>query len=221
MDADAAAGGRVRDEMIWRVPYLAIDPKDIGRSYEAVIRVNSQSGKGGMAYLLRTEHGLDLPRRLQIEFAGIVQRRTDAEGGEISPAALWDAFDDEYLPAPEAKDSWGRFGFRGVQHESAGDGADRVSVQLLVDGQERTIEGLGNGPLDGFVKALDSAGVGVRILDYAEHALTEGEHSQAAAYVELEIGDRIFWGVGIDGSITRASMQAIVSAMNRSARERS
>jgi len=218
MDADAAAAGTTRDDMVWRVPYLAIDPKDIGRSYEAVIRVNSQSGKGGMAYLLRTEHGLDLPRRLQIEFSSIVQHLTDTEGGEMSPAALWDAFVDEYLPAPDAKDAWGRYGFRSVQHQSEGEGADRVTVQLLVDGAERTITGLGNGPLDAFVRALGEQGVPVRILDYAEHALTEGEHSLAAAYVECEIGDRILWGVGIDSSITRASMQGIVSALNRAAR---
>lgn len=218
MDAAAASDGVSRDDMVWRVPYLPIDPKDVGRSYEAVIRVNSQSGKGGMAYLLRTEHGLDLPRRLQIEFSSIIQHITDAEGGEISPAQLWEAFTDEYLPVQDPAKRWGRYGFRGVQQVSQGGGSDRITVQLLVDGQERQITGLGNGPLDGFVRALGEHQVHVRILDYAEHALTEGDDSLAAAYIECEIGDRIFWGVGIDGSITRASLEAIVSAMNRAHR---
>lgn len=215
MRSDAEAQGTVIDDLVWRVPYLPIDPKDVGRSYEAVIRVNSQSGKGGLAYLLRTEHGLDLPRRLQIEFSSVIQHLTDAEGGEVSPAKLWECFSDEYLPAQEADRRWGRYGFRGVQHESAGEGADRVSVQLLVGEQEHTIQGMGNGPLDAFVRALAEHGRHVRILDYAEHALTEGEQSLAAAYVECEIGERIFWGVGIDSSITRASMQGIISALNR------
>ncbi len=219
MDADAEKAGVSRDDLVWRVPYLPIDPKDVGRSYEAVIRVNSQSGKGGMAYLLRTEHGLDLPRRLQIEFSGIVQRITDTEGGEISPEALWDAFRDEYLPAGDAAERWGRYGFRGVQVASAGEGSDRITVQLVVNGEEREITGIGNGPLDGFVRALAEHQVHVRILDYAEHALAEGDDSLAAAYVECEIGDRIYWGVGIDGSITRASLEAIVSALNRSYRD--
>ncbi|MCS6710760.1 2-isopropylmalate synthase [Brachybacterium sp. EF45031] len=218
MESDAAAAGKQIDDLVWRVPYLPIDPKDIGRSYEAVIRVNSQSGKGGMAYLLRTEHGLDLPRRLQIEFSGIVQRITDSQGGEISPEALWEAFTDEYLPSPDPARAWGRFGFGGVSIESGPEGADAITVQLRVDGEERTVQGLGNGPLDAFVKALASRGVHLRILDYAEHALTEGDDSLAAAYVECEIEDAIFWGVGIDGSITRASMQAIISALNRAQR---
>lgn len=218
MEKDAEAAGSTVDDLVWRVPYLPVDPKDLGRSYEAVIRVNSQSGKGGMAYLLRTEHGLDLPRRLQIEFSSIVQRITDSEGGEISPTSLWEAFVDEYLPADDHGRRWGRFGFRGVRQESAGEGADQITVDLLVDGEEQQITGIGNGPIDGFVKALASKHVSLRILDYAEHALTEGDDSLAAAYVECEIGDRIFWGVGIDGSITRASLAAIVSALNRAER---
>src|SRR5699024_9006904 len=187
---------------------------DLGRSYEAVIRVNSQSGKGGMAYLLRTEHGLDLPRRLQIEFSAIVQEKTDADGGEVSPEALWDAFTDEYLPSQDEQRRWGHYGFRDVRQESTGDGADRITVTLVVDGEEHEVTGIGNGPLDGFVKALAERQIDVRILDYAEHALTEGDDSLAASYIECEIGDRIFWGVGIDGSITRASLEAITSALN-------
>ena len=220
MEVDAEKAGKAVDDMVWRVPYLPVDPKDLGRSYEAVIRVNSQSGKGGMAYLLRTEHGLDLPRRLQIEFSGIVQQKTDADGGEVSPETLWDAFTDEYLPSPEEDRRWGRFGFRDVRQESTGEGADRITVTLVVDGEEHEVTGIGNGPLDGFVKALAERKIDVRILDYAEHALTEGDDSLAASYVECEIGDRIFWGVGIDGSITRASLEAIISALNREQRAR-
>ena len=220
MQNDADAAGIDLADAEWRVPYLPIDPKDVGRSYEAVIRVNSQSGKGGMAYLLRTEHGLDLPRRLQIEFSGIVQQKTDADGGEVSPETLWDAFTDEYLPSPEEDRRWGRFGFRDVRQESTGEGADRITVTLVVDGEEHEVTGIGNGPLDGFVKALAERKIDVRILDYAEHALTEGDDSLAASYVECEIGDRIFWGVGIDGSITRASLEAIISALNREQRAR-
>src|SRR5699024_8735773 len=191
-----------------------------GRSYEAVIRVNSQSGKGGMAYLLRSEHGLELPRRLQIEFSGIVQHRTDSDGGEVTPEALWEAFSDEYLPTPDVESRWGSYDFGGVHQESTGDGADRITVTLVVDGQEHEITGIGNGPLDAFVKALAERSIEVRILDYAEHALTEGDDSLAASYIECEIGDRIVWGVGIDGAITRASLEAITSALNRAPRAR-
>ncbi len=220
MEVDAAAQGADVDSLVWRVPYLPVDPKDLGRSYEAVIRVNSQSGKGGMAYLLRTEHGLDLPRRLQIEFSGIVQERTDADGGEVSPSTLWDVFTDEYLPTREESQRWGHYSFRNVRQESTGDGSDRITVSLVVDGEVHEVTGIGNGPLDGFVKALAERKIDVRILDYAEHALTEGDDSLAASYVECEIGDRIFWGVGIDGSITRASLEAITSALNREHRAR-
>ncbi|MDN5819920.1 MAG: 2-isopropylmalate synthase [Brachybacterium sp.] len=220
MEADADKAGKSVDDIVWRVPYLPVDPKDLGRSYEAVIRVNSQSGKGGMAYLLRTEHGLDLPRRLQIEFSAIVQDRTDADGGEVSPATLWDVFTDEYLPTRDESQRWGHYSFRDVRQESTGDGSDRITVSLVVDGEVHEVTGIGNGPLDGFVKALAERKIDVRILDYAEHALTEGDDSLAASYVECEIGDRIFWGVGIDGSITRASLEAITSALNREYRAR-
>ncbi|MGO3211003.1 MAG: alpha-isopropylmalate synthase regulatory domain-containing protein, partial [Brachybacterium sp.] len=220
MEVDAEKAGKDVDDLVWRVPYLPIDPMDVGRSYEAVIRVNSQSGKGGMAYLLRTEHGLDLPRRLQIEFSGIVQERTDSDGGEVSPEQLWDAFTDEYLPSRDESRQWGHYGFRDVHQESTGEGSDRITATLVVDGEEHQVTGIGNGPLDGFVKALAERKIDVRILDYAEHALTEGDDSLAASYIECEIGDRIFWGVGIDGSITRASLEAITSALNRAHRAR-
>ncbi|WP_058234164.1 2-isopropylmalate synthase [Devriesea agamarum] len=225
MRSDAQATGRSLQDSVWRIPYLPIDPKDLGRSYEAVIRVNSQSGKGGMAYLLKTDHQLDLPRRLQIEFSSVIQRLADSRGGEISSEALWHAFVDEYLPVthyePDAAPnrSWGRFDIRGLQQSSFGDGADRLEAQLVVDGEMCTVIGIGNGPVDAFVQALASRGINLRVLDYAEHALSEGGDSKAASYIECEIGDRILWGVGIDGSITRASIAAIISAVNRAERD--
>ncbi|SDQ04667.1 2-isopropylmalate synthase [Quadrisphaera sp. DSM 44207] len=221
MERRAAARGAGVDELEWAVPYLPIDPKDVGRSYEAVIRVNSQSGKGGVAYLMRTEHSLDLPRRLQVEFSQVVQARTDASGGEVSAAQLWDAFADEYLPAPDPSRAWGRFSLRGLRSASQVEGADALSVDLLVDGQPRTLEGLGNGPIAAFVSALGQVGVDVRVLDYAEHALGAGGDATAAAYVECEVGDRVLWGVGIDANIVVASLKAVVSAVNRATRPRS
>ena len=203
-------------ESVWAVPYLPIDPKDVGRTYEAVIRVNSQSGKGGVAYLMKTEHHLDLPRRLQIEFSQVVQQRTDAGGGEVSAAALWDIFTDEYLPSPDAP--WGRLSLRGSRHTSESGGADRLSVDIVDDGRERTLEGLGNGPIAAFVQAIDDDGIAVRVLDYAEHAMSAGGDATAAAFVECEVGDRVLWGVGIDPNIVTASLAAVVSAVNRAVR---
>src|SRR5699024_9825480 len=161
------------------------------------IRVNSQSGKGGMAYLLRTEHGLALPRRLQIEFSGIVQALTDSERGEVAPEKRCGCFTDENLPAAGERRRWGRLGRPDRDPGCTSDGADRITATLLIDGEEHQVTGIGNGPLDGFVKALSEHQIEVRILDYAEHALTEGDDSLAASYIECEIGDRIFWGVGI------------------------
>ena len=213
------------DDLVWAVPYLPIDPHDVGRSYEAVVRVNSQSGKGGVAYILKSEHQLDLPRRLQIEFSGVVQKRTECEGGEISPAALWSAFRDEYLPVNAANadstntDQWGRFSLLSMRSDSAVDGADTISVTLKDHGQEVTIEGSGNGPIAAFVSAISSLGVDVRVLDYAEHALSAGGDATAAAYVECAVGERVLWGVGLDANIVIASLKAVVSAVNRSERE--
>jgi len=213
------------DDLVWGVPYLPIDPHDIGRSYEAVVRVNSQSGKGGVAYILRSEHHLDLPRRLQIEFSGVIQRRTDVVGGEILPAALWSAFQDEYLPvtATEAAatntEQWGRFSLLSMRSDSTVDGADTISVRMTDGGQEITIEGSGNGPIAAFVSAMSTLGVDVRVLDYAEHALSSGGDARAAAYVEAAVGERVLWGVGLDANIVIASLKAVVSAVNRSERE--
>ena len=207
----------------WAMPYLPIDPHDVGRSYEAVVRVNSQSGKGGVAYLLGTTRKLELPRRLQIEFSHIVQRHTDTYGGEVDGARLWSIFADEYLPAaaaPEAELSrWGRFELRGATLTSTGDDEDSTLTVTLIDGgQEKHLTAAGNGPLDAFVTALESTGLSVRILDYAEHALSEGHDAKAASYVECEVDGQVLWGVGIDPSITTSSFKAVISALNRALR---
>ena len=207
----------------WAMPYLPIDPHDVGRSYEAVVRVNSQSGKGGVAYLLGTTRKLELPRRLQIEFSRIVQRHTDTYGGEVDGDRLWSIFADEYLPAaaaPEVELSrWGRFELRGATLTSTGDDEDSTLTVTLVDGgQEKHLTASGNGPLDAFVTALEGTGLSVRILDYVEHALSEGRDAKAASYVECEVDGQVLWGVGIDPSITTSSFKAVISAINRALR---
>jgi len=203
----ADAAGVSIDNCEWGVPYLPIDPKDVGRSYEAVIRVNSQSGKGGVAYIMKAEHHLDLPRRLQIEFSGVVQRHTDDEGGEVSPAQMWDIFEGEYLASRML--SLVDYG------TATADGKVSVSATVSLDGATHGLEGTGNGPIEAFVHALSGVDVDVRVLDYAEHALTAGENAQAAAYVECSVNGENFWGVGIDPNILTASMRAVVSAVNR------
>lgn len=219
MDADAAAAGKHVDEIEWAVPYLPIDPKDIGRSYEAVIRVNSQSGKGGVAYLLKSEHNLDLPRRAQIEFSHVIQDLADAQGGEVSGADLWRVFQDEYLPAEDKEKAWGRYRVRSLNSESGEDGAFRMTAEILVDGELQTRTAAGNGPIDAFLKILGEDGQDVRVLDYTEHALSEGGSAMAAAYVEAAVGDRVLWGVGLDHNTTTASLKALISAVNRALRD--
>jgi 2-isopropylmalate synthase len=216
LEKDAADAGRDIDQMPWAVPYLPIDPRDVGRTYEAVIRVNSQSGKGGVAYLMKSEHNLDLPRRLQIEFSGVVQRRTDTEGGEVSATELWAAFADEYLPSDAS--GWGRFALRGTRASSSAHGLDELSVDLLDAGAPLTLEGHGNGPIAAFTSALGDLGVDVRVLDYHEHAMSAGGDATAAAYVECAVDGRVLWGVGIDPNIVTASLKAVVSAVNRAHR---
>ena len=216
MAADAAAAGVEVDEFTWGVPYLPIDPKDVGRSYEAVIRVNSQSGKGGVAYIMRTEHRLELPRRLQIEFSQVIQRVTDDAGGEVSPEQMWSIFSAEYLPDPAAP--WGRFSLKSVKQDSDVDGDTNVTVVLRDQGQEVTLEGQGNGPIAAFCSALDGYGIDVRVLDYAEHAMSAGGDAFAASYLECAVGGQVLWGVGIDPSITTSSLKAIISAVNRAVR---
>jgi len=219
MERDAAAAGRSIDEQTWAVPYLPIDPKDIGRSYEAVIRVNSQSGKGGVAYLMKNEHHLDLPRRLQIEFSQVVQAKTDSQGGEVSPAELWTIFEDEYLPSQD--NSWGRFTLVGLSQSSQMDEDVKLSVELKDGENLQALVGTGNGPIAAFVDVLTKylETTSVRVLDYYEHALSAGGDAKAAAYLECEVGDKTFWGVGIDSSTTTAALKAVVSAVNRGLRK--
>ncbi len=204
---DAADAGVPVDRFTWGVPYLPIDPKDLGRSYEAVIRVNSQSGKGGVAYIMKSEHHLDLPRRLQIEFSSVIQKHTDDAGGEVSPAQMWHLFSTEYLTER-------RVAVRDYTATTV-DGSVEVTADVDVEGVRRTVSGTGNGPIDAFVKALSTVDVDVRVLDYAEHALTAGEGAQAAAYVECSVGGETRWGVGIDANIVTASLRAVASAVNR------
>ncbi|HTJ32094.1 MAG TPA: 2-isopropylmalate synthase [Dactylosporangium sp.] len=207
LERDAAKAGVPVDQFTWGVPYLPVDPKDLGRSYEAVIRVNSQSGKGGVAYVMKTEHHLDLPRRLQIEFSGVVQRHTDDEGGEVGPQQMWEIFSGEYF-------SDRRFALASYEAATA-DGKVSLSADITVGGEARTVTATGNGPIDAFVHALGDVGVDVRVLDYAEHALTSGEGAQAAAYVECSVDGTTYWGVGIDANIVTASLRAVLSAANR------
>ena len=233
---------------MWLVPYLPIDPKDIGRSYEAIIRVNSQSGKGGMAYLLKANHNLDLPKKLQVEFEKVVQQHADATKKEVKDGDIWHLFKDEYLPVEESGaieagevvadthdetlDQWGRLKLLKVSMSSGEDGSDTRLTATVLDrginvGREpevtREIEGTGNGPIAAFLDALKSFGVVASVLDYAEHTMGVGSDARAASYVQCEVGQedeekRVVWGVGIDSSIITSSLKAIISAINRSNR---
>jgi 2-isopropylmalate synthase len=216
LERDAKAAGVEVDQHTWAVPYLPIDPKDIGRSYEAVIRVNSQSGKGGVAYLMKTEHHLDLPRRLQIEFSKIVQEKTDTQGGEVSADELWAIFEDEYLPTDGAP--WGRFRLKGLSQTSVMNQDVQLTVVITDRGQEVELSGHGNGPIAAFCNILQNYGVDVRVLDFHEHALSAGGDASAAAYLECAIGGDVYWGVGVDPNTTTASLKAVVSAINRAIR---
>ncbi|MFJ6566326.1 2-isopropylmalate synthase [Streptomyces sp. NPDC091292] len=216
METRAEAAGKTVDDIEWAVPYLPIDPKDVGRSYEAVIRVNSQSGKGGIAYVLKNDHKLDLPRRMQIEFSKLIQAKTDAEGGEVTPKDIWGVFQDEYLPNPD--NPWGRIQVRAGQTTTDKDGVDTLTVEATVDGTDTVLTGSGNGPISAFFDALHSVGIDVRLLDYTEHTMSEGASAQAASYIECAIEDKVLWGIGIDANTTRASLKAVVSAVNRAGR---
>ncbi len=219
----AAEQGKSVADIPWEAPYLPIDPHDVGRTYEAVIRVNSQSGKGGVAYVLKAEHKLDLPRRAQIEFSRVIQQHTDSEGGEITPDQIWDVFRGEYLDRTEP------LHLNSVHTSSAAGEKDALSVNVYADGELRSLDGAGNGPIAAFLDAInamiaeDLAGgdrtfegaEDVRVLDYHEHALSAGGDAQAAAYVEVAAGGQVLWGVGIDPNIVTASLKAVVSAINR------
>ncbi|WP_030145204.1 2-isopropylmalate synthase [Spirillospora albida] len=212
LKADAAAAGVPVEDFRWEVPYLPIDPHDVGRTYEAVIRVNSQSGKGGVAYIMKTEHSLELPRRLQIEFSRVVQEHTDSEGGEVTAERMWEIFESEFLA------NGPRVGLLAHRSTSRVDEKDAISCDVRMAGEIREIDGVGNGPVSAFTDALASVGIGVRVLDYTEHALSAGGDARAAAYVECDVDGRTVWGVGIDGNIVTASLKAILSAVNRVAR---
>jgi 2-isopropylmalate synthase len=204
MDAQERSGSE-----IWDVPYLHIDPKDVGRDYEAIIRVNSQSGKGGVAYLMQTEHRLELPRGLQVDFAQKVQAITDARGGELGTGELLDAFTENYLGIDTP------YELVSYTHESGGQ-VDRLTAKLLVDGEELEIEGEGNGPIAALVHAIEERfGLAVDVREYHEHAMSKGEDATAAAYVEADVDEEAFWGVGIHPSIVTASLRAVINAVNR------
>ena len=208
LEADAAAAGVPVDEYRWNMPYLPIDPKDVGRTYEAVIRVNSQSGKGGVSYVLQRDYSIDLPRRLQIEFSRVVQQFADVEGGEFSGERIWEIFTDTYL-------SEGVVGVMAYRSETSEDGEYCISADVRLRGEIREITGTGNGPISAFVDALAGVGFKLRVLDYSEHALSEGGDARAAAYVEAEVDGNVLWGVGISSNITTASLKAVCSAVNR------
>ncbi|MHA3683260.1 2-isopropylmalate synthase [Leucobacter sp. HY1908] len=226
MAQDAEAAGVSIDDIEWAVPYLPVDPKDLGRSYEAVIRVNSQSGKGGVAYLLKTDHALDLPRRLQIEFSAVVQNVTDSEGGEVSSESIWSIFQDEYLPVAladgdAAGEQWGQYELFRTQTTSAGDGVTELSADYRDGSERKQLTARGNGPVDAFINALNDDGHAVTLFDYVEHAMSSGGDAVAAAYVDLEVDGQRLWGVGIDADTSRATLKAIVSSVNRAVRNAS
>jgi 2-isopropylmalate synthase len=211
LEADAARAGIPFASYPWGVPYLPIDPHDVGRTYEAVIRVNSQSGKGGVAYLMKAEHRLDLPRRLQIEFSRVIQAHTDTEGGEVTAAQMWEIFSAEYLAD-------GPLALLDHQSSSVIESKHALTAEISSDGQAQQVDGVGNGPISAFCDALATIGIEARVLDYTEHALTQGTDAQAAAYVECEIAGQVYWGVGVDTNTASASMRAVLSAVNRSRR---
>lgn len=198
-------------DTVWEVPYLPIDPKDVGRNYEAVIRVNSQSGKGGVAYIMKTDHNLDLPRPMQVEFSSVVQAVTDAEGGEVSPKAMWDIFATEYLDRVTPIETIS-LTVDGGQRENE---EAKVTAQIEHNGEGKTIQGKGNGPVAAYCDALLELGIDVEVQEYTQHARTSGDDAEAAAYVLTKVNGTKVWGVGIAGSITYASLKAITSAVNR------
>ncbi|MDY2941793.1 MAG: 2-isopropylmalate synthase [Varibaculum sp.] len=217
------AAGDNEDAVVWSLPYLPIDPHDVGRSYEAVVRVNSQSGKGGVAFLMERDHKLNLPRRLQQEFSRIVQRHTDSYGGEVNSESLWRIFADEYLPshgeyvpATGGLEQWGRFELISAEADNTST-PDKVQVTMTLrdNGDDAQLTAVGNGPIDAFTKALHAHGIDVQVRDYTEHAMEAGEDARAAAYVEVQVDSQVLWGVGIHPSITKATYLAIISALNR------
>ena len=217
LERDAKAAGVPVNEHTWAVPYLPIDPQDVGRDYEAIIRVNSQSGKGGVAYLMKTDYQLDLPRKLQIEFSKVVQRIAEG-GGEITSLQIWQAFTDEYLPSADPDFKWGRFELLKMRSESNLDGNVALTVMLRDGETELEAVGAGNGPISAFLDILAGRGFALNLTDYVEHTLGASGDAQAASYIEIEHEGKALWGVGIDGDIATASLKALISATNRAIR---
>jgi 2-isopropylmalate synthase len=207
LERDAAEAGVPVEDFTWGVPYLPIDPMDVGRSYEAVIRVNSQSGKGGVAYVMKFDHQFDVPRRMQIEFSRIVQTVCDNEGGEVSADKIWQMYRETYLERTAP--------LQLISYSIESGDVDRLQAKVIHQGVEREISGQGNGPIAALVHALAEVDVDARVLDYHEHARSAGEEAQAAAYLEVAVGGQVFWGCGVSPSITTASLYALVSAINR------
>ncbi|MGO1434778.1 MAG: 2-isopropylmalate synthase [Canibacter sp.] len=219
MQEDAERSGQTVEDVRWNVPYLPVDPKDLGRTYEAVIRVNSQSGKGGVAYLLKTDHSLDLPRRLQIEFSAVVKRFSDTNGGEISSDSIWTIFEDEYLPVVDGE-RWGTYELLRANTSSDEDGETELAATMRIGDEELTLVSRGNGPVNAFLNGINERdnSLNVTLFDYVEHAMSEGGDAVAAAYVDLEVNGQRLWGVGIDPDTSRAALKAITSAVNRAIR---
>jgi 2-isopropylmalate synthase len=207
LERDAAEADTPLEDYTWGVPYLPIDPMDVGRSYEAVIRVNSQSGKGGVAYVMKHDYHFDVPRRMQIEFSRIVQTIADNEGGEVEPRKIWELYKQTYLERTAP--------LRLVSYSTESGEVDRITAKVVVDGVEREIKGEGNGPIAGLVHALSQVDIDARVLDYFEHATGSGEEAQAAAYLEVAVGGQVVWGCATSPNITTASLNALVSAINR------
>jgi 2-isopropylmalate synthase len=212
---------RKANSPVWEVPYLPIDPADVGRGYEAVIRINSQSGKGGVAYILQRDHGLDLPRRMRIEFAETIQRVTDTEERELSPAEIWGTFKADYLTNGDDANPWTIVDYH---TEAVTKGSEERVIEATIEqsGKAHVIQGRGNGPIAAFVNALNERfGLGIAVLDYSEHAVAGGADAQAACYLETTVGGKgPLFGVGLDTNITMASLRAVMNAVNRSGRER-
>ena len=199
-------------ETTWEVPYLPIDPKDVGRTYEAVIRVNSQSGKGGVAYIMKTDHGINMPKAMQPEFSAIVQNITDSEGGEVNSKNMWDIFATTYLDL-ESPLALSHYRIDAAEEE----GEDtRVTASVDYEGARREIAGTGNGPIAAFANALEQLGIDFEVQDYSQRSRSAGDDADAACYIHADVDGTSAWGVGIAGSTTRASLEAIVSAVNRS-----
>jgi 2-isopropylmalate synthase len=192
----------------WEVPYLPIDPADLGRSYEAVVRINSQSGKGGVAFLLEKDHGVSLPRRLQISMSQKIQRLADESGKEIMTSEIWDIFDQEFMRPKE--------GYAYLDHRSSTTGSNHnLSIKMLLNNEEIEMEGAGNGPIDSFINALASQNIKLKVSDYNQSAISSGSDAKAAAYIELESNGKTSWGVGINSNTTRASFEAITVGLSK------